>query len=240
MSISKIYFRGHNSGEFAGVTVASCDYGDLEIKRSDEDIAGRDGAVTSYTNGRHYKARQMTIVFNVKSTPTAVEGMLSSLREWLSAGAGELSDDFNTGWVWKNARFISAHTDYIDMFRGCAQITVKMTADPRAVKAGTVCERVFKGTSRGGGTLTITDNASWSWAHNGTTETGTFTANSPYKYRLEAFAEGEVMAALNGETIAAGSVFTMPASAEIVIQPEAISHGIGYYELWHDTQEVRA
>lgn len=238
MSTKHLHFRGHSTSEFTGVTVASADYGDLEAKRSDEDIAGRDGGLTSHANGRHYKSRTMTYVLNVKATPTTVEAQLSALRAWLSGDGGELYDDFNTGWVWTNADFVSAHTDYIDMFRGVAQLTVKMTADPRAVKAGTVCDRVFKGTSRGGGTLTITNNSAWSWAHNDTTETGTYTAASPYKYRLEAFAENAVTATLNGDPLTIGAAFTMPASATIVITL-AGAGGIGYYELWHDTREVR-
>ena len=238
MSTKHLHFRGHSTSEFTGVTVASADYGDLEAKRSDEDIAGRDGELTSHANGRHYKSRTMTYVLNVKATPTTVEAQLSALRAWLSGDGGELYDDFNTGWVWTNADFVSAHTDYIDMFRGVAQLTVKMTADPRAVKAGTVCDRVFKGTSRGGGTLTITNNSAWSWAHNDTTETGTYTAASPYKYRLEAFAENAVTATLNGDPLTIGAAFTMPASATIVITL-AGAGGIGYYELWHDTREVR-
>ena len=238
MSMKHLHFRGHSTSEFTGVTVASADYGDLEAKRSDEDIAGRDGGLTSHANGRHYKSRTMTYVLNVKATPTTVEAQLSALRAWLSGGGGELYDDFNTGWVWANADFVSAHTDYLDMFRGVAQLTVKMTADPRAVKAGTVCDRVFKGTSRGGGTLTITNNSAWSWAHNDTTETGTYTAASPYKYRLEAFAENAVTATLNGDPLTIGAAFTMPASAVIVITL-AGAGGIGYFELWHDTREVR-
>ncbi len=231
--ISKIYFRGHNSGEFSGVTVASCDYGDTELKRADEDIAGRDGAVTSLANGRHYKARQMTIVFNVQSTPTAVEGMLSSLREWLSAGAGELSDDFNTGWQLTNVNFVSAHTDYIDMFRGCGQLTVKMTADPYWSKVGGVSERILKCAASGNVLLTVTNNNSYTITAGGSTSSAvSYTVAEPYKYRLVCFAENPETITLNGSAITVGEVFTMPASAEIIIA----ATGYKYIELWHDTR----
>lgn len=238
MSISKIYFRGHNSGDFAGVTVASCDYGDTELKRADEDIAGRDGAVTFYANGRHYKARQMKIVFNVKSTPTAVEGMLSSLREWLSAGAGELSDDFNTGWQLTNVNFASAHTDYIDMFRGCGQLTVKMTADPYWSKVGEVSERILKCAASGNVLLTVTNNSSYTITIGGSTSAAvSYTVTEPYKYKLVVYAENPETIALNGAAITAGTVFTMPSNAEIVIS----AAGYKYVELWHDTRTgVRA
>lgn len=232
MSISKIYFRGHNSGEFSGVTVASCDYGDTELKRADEEIAGRDGSLTALANGRHYKARQMTIVFNVKATPTTVEGTMSSLRAWLSGGAGAMTDDFNTGWQLTNVCFVSAHTDYIDMFRGCGQLTVKATADPYWSKVGEVNERVLKFAANGTATLTVTNNAAYSLTANGVTTTGSITVSSPYKYRLVCYAENPETIALNGTAITAGTVFTMPASAEIIIS----AAGYKYVELWHDTR----
>ena len=232
MSVSKIYFRGHNSGEFAGVTVASCDYGDTELKRSDEEIAGRDGTLTTLANGRRYKARQMTIVFNVKSTPAAVEGVMSSLRAWLSGGAGAFTDDFNSGWQLTNVNFVSAHTDYIDMFRGCGQLTVKATADPYWSKAGEVSERVLKFTANGGAALTVTNNSAYSVTANGTTATGSFTVSEPYKYRLVAFTETAAAVTLNGTAQALDTVFTMPASAEFALSWT----GFGYVELWHDTR----
>ena len=231
--ISKIYFRGHNSGEFSGVTVASCDYGDTELKRADEDIPGRDGALTSLANGRHYKARQMTIVFNVQSTPTAVEGVMSSLRAWLSGGIGEFTDDFNSGWQLTNVNFVSAHTDYIDMFRGCGQLTVKATADPYWSKVGEVNERVLKLAAVGAVTLTVTDNNSYTITAGGSTsDSVSYTVAEPYKYRLVVYAENPETVTLNGAAITAGEVFTMPDSAEISITAE----GYKYIELWHDTR----
>ena len=232
MSISKIYFRGHNSGEFSGVTVASCNYGDTELKRADEEIAGRDGSLTTLANGRHYKARQMTIVFNVKATPTTVEGVMSSLRAWLSGGAGAMTDDFNTGWQLTNVCFVSAHTDYIDMFRACGQLTVKMTADPYWSKVGEVNERVLKFTANGNAALTVTDNSSYTITANGATTSGSFTVSEPYKYRLVCFAENPETITLNGSAIAAEEVFTMPSSAEVVVA----ANGYKYVELWHDTR----
>lgn len=230
--ISKIYFRGHNSGEFSGVTVASCDYGDTELKRADEEIAGRGGALTSLANGRHYKARQMTIVFNVKATPTTVEGVMSSLREWLSGGVGTFTDDYNTGWQLTNVNFVSAHTDYIDMFRGCGQLTVKMTADPYWSKVGEVHERVLKCAAAGTVTLTVTDNSSYTITAGGVTTSGGFTVSEPYKYRLVVYAENPETITLNGTEIAAEEIFTMPSSAEIIIS----ATGYKYVELWHDSR----
>lgn len=231
MSISKLYFRGHSTADFTGVTVASCDYGDLESKRADEDIAGADGTLATHANGRHYKARQMTIVFNVLAAPATIEARLSALREWLSEGVGELSDDFNSGKVWQNCEFVSSHTDYIDMFRGCAQVTVKMTADPLMQPASSVNERVVGFSANGNATLTVTNNASYSV--NGGTAVS-YTVQPPYTYRLVAYSENPAAAALNGAALALDTPFTMPASATI-----AITHtGFGWYELIHDTRQA--
>lgn len=232
MSISKLYFRGRSTADFAGVTVASCDYGDTELKRADEEIAGRDGMVTTCANGRHYKARQMTIVFNVKATPTTVESALAAVKAWLSGGVGAMTDDFNAGWQLTNVCFVSAHADYIDMFRGCGQLTVKMTADPYWSRAGEVNERVLKFAANGNATLTVTDNSNYTITAGGVTTSGGFTVSEPYKYRLVCCAENPETITLNGSEIAAEEIFTMPDSAEIIIS----AVGYKYVELWHDTR----
>lgn len=238
MAISKIYFRGHSTGEFSGVTVASCDYGDTELKRADEEIAGRDGTITSHANGRHYKARQMTIVLNVKATPTTIEGVMSSLRAWLSGGVGTYTDDYNTGWELTNADFSSAHTDYIDMFRGCGQLTVKMTADPYWTNAAGVNTRIVKFTDVIGtnesATIAVTDNACTITKSDSTTQSITL-PNTTRKYRLVVYSEKVPTVTLNGTALAPDTVFTLPASATITIA----SAGYTYAELWNDTREVR-
>lgn len=233
MSISKLYFRGHNTSEFSGVTVASCDYGDTELKRSDEEIAGRDGTITSHANGRRYKARNITIVFNVQATPTTVESALGALKAWLSGGVGTLTDDYNTGWELTKVDFVSSHTDYLDMHRGFGQLTVKMTANPYWSKVGEVNERIAKFAANGTATLTVTNNASYTITAGGSTSAAvSFTVSAPYKYRLVIYAENPETVTLNGTEIAAETVFTMPASAAIVIS----ASGYKYVELWHDTR----
>lgn len=238
MAISKLYFRGHNTGEFSGVTVASCDYGDTELKRADEELAGRDGSITSHANGRHYKARQMTIVLNVKATPTAIEGVMSSLRAWLSGSVGTYTDDYNTGWELRNGDCVSAHTDYIDMFRGCGQLTVKMTADPYWTKAGTVNTRIVKFTDVIGtnesATIAVTDNACTITKSDSTTQSVTL-PNTTRKYRLVVYSANVPTVTMDGAALALDTVFTLPASATITIA----NAGYAYVELWNDTREVR-
>ena len=62
MSIKTMTFCGHSTSEFAGVTVASADYGRIESKRNDDELPLRDGLINgSRENGRqHYKARTIT------------------------------------------------------------------------------------------------------------------------------------------------------------------------------------
>lgn len=238
MAISKIYFHGHNTGEFSGVTVASCDYGDTDLKRADGEIAGRDGTITSHANGRHYKARQMTIVLNVKATPTTIEGVMSSLRAWLSGGVGTLTDDYNTGWELRNVDYVSAHTDYIDMFRGCGQLTVKMTADPYWTKAGTVNTRVVKFTdvitAGESATIAVNGSACTVTRSDGSTQSATL-PETARKYRLVVYSANVPTVTMDGAALALDTVFTLPASAVIAI----VGAGYAYVELWNDTREVR-
>ena len=238
MSISKLYFRGHDTSEFTGVTVASCDYGDTEIKRSDEDIAGRDGSITSHANGRHYKSRNITIVFNVQATPATIEGKISELRTWLSGGVGDLTDDYNTGYKLTNADFVSAHTDYIDMFRGCAQVTVKMTADPYWCNAAGINTRVANFTdvidTNESATIAVTDNACTVTKSDGTTLSATL-PNTTRKYRLVVYSASVPTVTMGGAALALDTVFTLPASATITIA----GGGYAYVELWNDSREVR-
>ena len=64
------------------------------------------------------------------------------------------------------------------------------------------------------------------------TTTGSISVTSPYKYRIVIYAENPETITLNGSAITAGAVFTMPASAEIIIS----ATGYKYVELWHDTR----
>jgi hypothetical protein len=60
-------------------------------------------------------------------------------------------------------------------------------------------------------------------------------AEAPYTYRLKAYTEGTPTVKLNGTVLDLSQPFTMPDRALITIQ----NTGYGYYELWHDTTEVR-
>jgi len=62
-----------------------------------------------------------------------------------------------------------------------------------------------------------------------------YSEEAPFTYRLKAYTEGTPSARLNGTALDLSQPFTMPDRALITIQ----NTGYGYYELWHDTTEVR-
>lgn len=62
----------------------------------------------------------------------------------------------------------------------------------------------------------------------------TYTIANPL-YRLDTLTEGTPTLKVNGETKALNNTFTLPATALMAIT----NSGYGYYELWHDTTEVR-
>ena len=248
--IKRLYFRDRPVDSFGGsttgsVTVASCDYGDLESKRSDEDIAGRDGVTASHAGGRHFKARQITIVLNVIATPTTLKSVITSIETWFSEASGTLRDEYEEaelGWVFTNAEFVSSHVDYLDMFRGAANLTIKMTADPRMERPGRVNECVMRFSVRGSFHIMASNNRIWEiWGNTDGQQftERTFACASPYMYRLICCTENTPTITVMDEPVQPGARFSLPASfwasSAIVVEHT----GYGWYELWHDTREVR-
>lgn len=160
MSIKTMTFCGHSTSEFAGVTVASADYGHIESKRNDDELPLRDGLINgSRENGRqHYKARTITYVLNLVSTPAALEALISSVRAWLTSGCGDLTDGYNTGWKFTNADYLSSDVEYLDMFRGAAQLTVRFTADPYMQNVTGSRQRLTTWAAQGNTARAVIDN----------------------------------------------------------------------------------
>lgn len=160
MSIKTMTFCGHSTSEFAGVTVASADYGHIESKRNDDELPLRDGLINgSRENGRqHYKARTITYVLNLVSTPAALEALISSVRAWLTSGCGDLTDGYNTGWKFTNADYLSSDVEYLDMFRGTAQLTVRFTADPYMQNVTGSRQRLTTWAAQGNTARAVIDN----------------------------------------------------------------------------------
>lgn len=168
MSIKTMTFCGHSTSEFTDVTVASADYGSIESKRNDDELPLRDGLINgSRENGRqHYKARTITYVLNLVSTPAALEALISSVRAWLTSGCGDLTDGYNTGWKFTNADYLSSDVEYLDMFRGTAQLTVRFTADPYMQNVTGSRQRLTTWAAQGNTARAVIDNSriySLSW-----------------------------------------------------------------------------
>lgn len=162
MSIKTMTFCGRSTSEFAGVTVASADYGRVESKRNDDELPLRDGLINgSRESGRqHYKARTITYVLNVVSTPAALEALISSLRAWLTSACGDLTDGYNTGWKFTNADYLSSDVDFVDMHLGTAQLTVRFTADPYMQSTTGSRQRLTTWTAQGATARVVLDNNS--------------------------------------------------------------------------------
>lgn len=160
MSIKTMTFCGHSTSEFTDVTVASADYGSIESKRNDDELPLRDGLINgSRENGRqHYKARTITYVLNLVSTPAALEALISSVRAWLTSGCGDLTDGYNTGWKFTNADYLSSDVEYLDMFRGAAQLTVRFTADPYMQNVTGSRQRLTTWAAQGNTARAVIDN----------------------------------------------------------------------------------
>lgn len=238
MSIRKIVYGGYDTLT-AGLRICSerSSVTGADMRTAKETIPYHDGALTVPT-GREPRRLTYCLILQAANR-AALDEKARVIEEAFAGKKGDLIDSDLVNMKYMNAVFISAEPlEYVSRNFRNAYMTVHFEADPVPQAAGAVNERVFKGASRGGGTLTVTGNAAWSWAHNDTSEAGTYTAAEPYTYRLEAFAENAVTATLNGDPLTIGAAFTMPASATIVITL-AGAGGIGYYELWHDTREVR-
>lgn len=161
MSIKTMTFCGRSTSEFAGVTVASADYGTVEARRADEEIALRDGALNgSRADGRlRYKSRTITYVLNVLAAPADIEGRLSALRAWLTSGCGDLTDGYNTGWKFTNADYLSSDVDFVDMHLGAARLTVRFTADPYMQSVTGSRQRLTAWAAQGSTARAVIDNA---------------------------------------------------------------------------------
>ena len=194
-------------------------------------LPNKDGAIVRI-NGREPLVLDYCFVF-CGADRQALQAKARQVGDWLLNKIADLSDSDFPGKRFTNA-YMSAdpEVEYVSRNFAYCYMTVHITADPTLAVDGEVNDRVLRFTVTGNATLVITDNSAYSLTRDGTTETGTLTVTAPYKYRLVVFAEGVPAVTLNGDPLAADTVFTMPASAEIAITQS----GYGYFELWHDSR----
>lgn len=152
---------------------------------------------------------------------------------------GDLIDSDLSGKKYTNAVFINAKPlEYVSRNFTTAYLAVNFRADPVPVDINAVNERVLKFTDKLTGassaTIAVNDNAYTLTKSNGTTATGTLPTGER-KYRITAYSEQIPTITLGGAAVQENTVFTLPASGTITIT----GAGYGYFELWHDTREVR-
>lgn len=162
-----------------------------------------------------------------------------NLVETFTDRKGDLIDSDLAGKKYTNAVFINAEPlEYVSRNFTTAYLAVNFRADPVPVDINAVNERVLKFTDRLTGantaTIAVNDSAYTLTTSGGTTATGTLPTGER-KYRITAYSEQIPTITLGGASVQVDAVFTLPASGTITIS----GAGYGYFELWHDTREVR-
>lgn len=162
-----------------------------------------------------------------------------NLVETFTNRKGDLIDSDLSGMKYTNAVFVNSEPlEYVSRNFTTAYLVLSFKADPVPVDINAVNERVLKFTDNIGtndsATIAVNNNAYTLTTSGGSTVTGTLPTGER-KYRIAAYSEQVPTITLGGATVQVDSVFTLPASGTITIS----GAGQGYFELWHDTREVR-
>ena len=170
---------------------------------------------------------------------TEVAAKARNLVETFEGCKGDLIDSDLSGMKYTNAVFVNAEPlEYVSRNFTAAYLAVNFRADPVPVGINTVNERVLKYTDKLTGanvaTIAVNDNAYTLTVSGGLMVTGTLPTGER-KYRITAYSEQIPTITLGGASVLPDAVFTLPASGTITIS----GAGQGYFELWHDTREVR-
>lgn len=204
----------------------------VEIRTTDETVPYHDGGYVRPAGAETAKLSYCLILREQNRAALAAKalyivGLLRGVR-------GDLLDSDLPGMKYTNAVFKGADPlDYVSRNFTAAYMMIHFEADPIPQELNAVNERILKCAASGNVILTVANNNSYTITAGGSTSAAvSYTAAEPYKYRLVVYAENPETVLLNGTAITAGAVFTMPASAEIVISAD----GYKYVELWHDTR----
>lgn len=258
--LQNITYHGYNSLTTYGVLLAEgTETSTLNAKNVTDNIPGRDGSIDlSDLDGLKYESRTLKYRFKIfAETREELRTKESALKEWLnSTGNKQIVDsDYleteestinnvttttTTQWVFQNCNLKSIEIEEGDKAIECEYeyLTATFQADPYMIKQGTVNERVLKFTDNiaAGDSATIAvNNSTYTLTKSdGTTATGTLPSGDR-KYRVTAYSEQVPTITLGEASVLPDAVFTLPASGTITIS----GAGQGYFELWHDTREVR-
>lgn len=204
----------------------------VEIRTTDETVPYHDGGYVRPAGAETAKLSYCLILREQNRAALAAKalyivGLLRGVR-------GDLLDSDLPGMKYTNAVFKGADPlGYVSRNFTAAYMMIHFEADPIPQELNAVNERILKCAASGNVILTVTNNNSYTITAGGSTSAAvSYAADAPYKYRFVVYAENPETVTLNGTAITAGAVFTMPASAEIVISAD----GYKYVELWHDTR----
>lgn len=234
--VRKIVFNGFDTLA-SGIRINSerTETTGVEIRTAKDTISYRDGAIMRPAGEDTAKLTYCLILR--EASRAGLQAKVRQIVEKLKGARGDLFDSDFPGKKYMNAVFTGADPlEYVSRNFTTAYMMIHFEADPVPQEASAISERVLKFAANGNAALTVTDNSNYTITANGATTTGGFTVSEPYKYRLVCYAENPETITLNGTAITAGTVFTMPDSAEIAIS----ATGYKYVELWFDTRtEVR-
>lgn len=229
-----ITFDGKNSFDAFGLRISSERSGAPGLagqRTSTETIPRRAGDIVQPAG---LESAPLVYCFVISGSGRAdCEAKMRTVQMWLTGCKGDLLDSDFPGLKYTGVCMTEPpEIEWVSRNFRHAYMTVHLTADPIMQEISAVNERVLKFAAAGTVTLTVTNNSSYTITAGGSTsEPVSFIVAEPYKYRLVCCAENPETITLNGTEIAADTIFTMPANAEIVIA----ASGYKYVELWHDT-----
>lgn len=215
-----------------------------EQRTDSETVAYRDGDLV-FPAGRGSAGLTYCFILH-EGSRAANEAKAKEIVKLIAGFRGDLYDSDFPGKKYTNAVFTDYEPlEYVNRNFKTAYMTVSFTADPDMQREGAVNERLVAFSVRGSCHITI-----GSWVQDGVTKyhimvsdadyqnivTVDRVMDAPFIFRLEAVTENTPAASLLGEgSITIGEPFEHTPSFFMQIEHT----GWGWYELWHDTREVR-
>ena len=242
--LRNITYNGKNSLTDYGIliTTDSTNVENLNTKTITENVPYIQGNIdmSRYKGVLYYEPRVLVYRFKVFGEDREdLKEKTQDVLAWLnSSGNYQIIDsDYGSDYAFQNCNLKSIESEpgeYTSV--EYSYITATFEAAPYMINVGAVNDKILSYVTTENSTITVTNNSSYTITKDGSTsESTSFTANSPYTYRLVIYSKNTPTVTLNGTALDISKPFTMPANASI-----AITHtGYGYYELRHDTRELK-
>ena len=244
--LRNVTYNGVNSLSNLGVVITTdtTNVGELTPKSNTESLPFTHGDIdfTRIDGTLYYEARRLTYRF--KCLAEDIDDLITmeqGVYNWLnSSGSFTIQDSDYPGYEFRDCVLKNVSWEPGENMIGCeySYITAEFDCYPLMYKIGSVNERVLKFTDKltgaGNATIAVNNDAYTLTTSGGSTVTGTLPTGER-KYRIIAYSEQIPTITLGGASVQEDSVFTLPASGTITIS----GAGQGYFELWHDTREVR-